>query len=125
MPAARRLASWMRPRSSSPVVPMYMVRKPSRAQAAMALATSPPGRTSPSRTDTLHLEWNLAGIGGKAGNHQQRVGGVQSYAGHVELGGHGTIVDGSQGSEEVRSQNRGIGIAGASGYAHRIYHVAS
>ena len=36
-------AIWMRPRSSSPMVPMYLVRRPSRAQAAMALATWPPG----------------------------------------------------------------------------------
>ena len=42
-PASRRLAIWMRPRSSSPTAPMYLVRRPSLPQVASALATWPPG----------------------------------------------------------------------------------
>ena len=43
-------------------------------------------------TDDLLFERHLAGVGGEAGDYEERVGGVQSYAGHVELRGHATIV---------------------------------
>ena len=48
MPEPRRLSIWMRPRSSSPTVPIYLVRSPSRAHATSALATCPPGLTTSS-----------------------------------------------------------------------------
>src|SRR5690348_6722727 len=42
-PAARRLAIWIRPCSSSPTTPMYLVRSPSLLHVASAVATWPPG----------------------------------------------------------------------------------
>src|SRR5580658_6719684 len=62
-----------------------------RAQAQPRARRHRAGHLS-ARTDDLFLERNLAGICRKTGDHKERVGSVQSYAGDVELGGHGTIV---------------------------------
>ena len=70
----------MRPRSSSPIVPIYLARKPELAQATIALATCPPGLSN------LLDERDLAGVRREMGNDQQGIGGVQADANDVEFG---------------------------------------
>ena len=52
-PSSRRLARASRPRASSPKRPTYRARQPSRAQAVMAVAAWPPGRSTKSVSGCL------------------------------------------------------------------------
>ena len=81
MPASRRLASWTRPRSSSPTVPIYFARIPSFATVATALATWPPGLRISSSNG------NFARVGGKVRNQDECIGRVQSDTRQIEFVG--------------------------------------
>ena len=72
----------MRPRSSSPIVPIYLVRQPQPG------AGDHGARHLSSRAEDLFDERHLTRVSRKMGNDEKGVGGIESYADDVELGFH-------------------------------------
>jgi hypothetical protein len=84
---------------AAPTAPMYLVRKPSRAQATMALAHLASG------ANHFLRERDIAGVRREMGHDQQRVGGVEPDTYHIEIwhsrhcsGYHGLANRGSRSS---------------------------